>query len=562
MSFDNNDQNSSKNFIVAMVFFMLFMFGYDYFFGRPVDTAETNTTHQEKKPKAPVAKPTISLDDAMSRKSRVSFENEHITASVDLAGGVIDALTLKGFKETTADDSKNVMLLKPKDTKSQFFYAISYNDKTNNENVSRETFWTRIETKNGREVVLKARTKGGLDIERTVTVDDGYMLDIRDRVLNTSDKSVTLGASSDLVRDNPKYDNYAVVHEGLVGSSDGKVEEVKYGDIDDRTTFKKCSWLGYTDIYWLCSVVNEKDQSAVSYEKTSEDAYKISLMRREDVHIAPNAAVELHYSIFAGPKDIRVLKNYRDTRNLDKFEMAIDFGWFFIITKPLIQLMDVLASALPNMGLVILLLTLMLRFITDPLMKKSFLSAAKMRALQPKIALLQKSYAHDKLRMNQEMMALYRKEKVSPLSGCLPMLLQAPIFFCLYKVFFISIEMRHAPLFGWIRDLSAPDPLCLFNLFGLIDWTPPSFLQIGVWPLVMGLTMFLQQKLSSFGAARSTVQKSSEQKMQENMMLIMPVVFTYVCASFPVAVVVYWTISNIFSMAQQCYVNRVVLGRK
>lgn len=561
MSFDNNNQNSSKNFIVAMVFFMLFMFGYDYFFGRPTETTEPNATQQEKQPEAPVAKPTISLDDAMSRKSRVSFENEHITASVDLAGGVIDALTLKDFKETTADDSKNVLLLTPKDTKSQFFYAISYNDKTNNENVSRETFWTRIETKNGREVVLNARTKGGLDIERTVTVDDGYMLDIRDRVRNTSDKSVTLGARSDLVRDNPRYDNYAVVHEGLVGCSDGKVEEVKYGDIDDRTPFKKCSWLGYTDIYWLCSVVNEKDQSAVSYEKTSEDAYKISLTRREDVSIAPNTAVELHYSIFAGPKDIRVLKNYRDMRNLDKFEMAIDFGWFFIITKPLIQLMDVLASSLPNMGLVILLLTLMFRFITYPLMKKSFLSAAKMRALQPRIALLQKSYAHDKLRMNQEMMALYRKEKVSPLSGCLPMLLQAPIFFCLYKVFFISIEMRHAPLFGWIRDLSAPDPLCLFNLFGLIDWTPPSFLQIGVCPLIMGLTMFLQQRLSSFGSAH-TVQKSSEQKMQENMMLIMPVVFTYVCASFPVAVVVYWTISNIFSMAQQYYVNRVVLGRK
>ena len=190
-------------------------------------------------------------------------------------------------------------------------------------------------------------------------------------------------------------------------------------------------------------------------------------------------------------------------------------------------------------------------------MKKSFTSAAKMKEIQPKVAMLQKSYAHDKVRLNQEMMALYKKEQVSPMSGCLPMLLQAPIFFCLYKVFFISIEMRQAPLFGWIHDLSAPDSLYIFNLFGAIDWTPPSILQIGVWPLIMGLSMFLQQKLTSAGKAK-TAEKTSEQKMQENMMLIMPVMFTYICASFPVAVVIYWTISNIFSIIQQYYANKKI----
>ena len=235
--------------------------------------------------------------------------------------------------------------------------------------------------------------------------------------------------------------------------------------------------------------------------------------------------------------------------------MAIDFGWFFIITKPLIQLVDIFADIFSNMGIVILVLTLLFRILTYPLMRKSFISMAKMREIQPKIAALQKMYANDKMRMNQEMMLLYRKEKVSPMSGCLPMLLQAPIFFCLYKIFFISIEMRHAPLFGWIKDLSAPDDLYIFNLFGLIDWTPPSFLQIGLCPIIMGLTMFLQQKLSSTGK-RQSANKTSEQKMQENMMLFMPLLFTYICASFPVAVVIYWTISNIFSIIQQKIVTR------
>jgi YidC/Oxa1 family membrane protein insertase len=242
--------------------------------------------------------------------------------------------------------------------------------------------------------------------------------------------------------------------------------------------------------------------------------------------------------------------------------MAIDFGWFFMLTKPLLHLLDIMARIFNNMGVVILLITLMFKVITYPLMSKSLHSAAKMREVQPKIAALQKAYAHDKQRMNQELMALYKKEQISPLSGCFPMLLQAPIFFCLYKVFFISIEMRHAPLFGWIHDLAAPDQCYLFNLFGIIDWAPPKFLQIGVWPLIMGFSMFLQQKLSSAKNSNSGSPKTQEAKIQENMMYALPVIFTYVCSSFPVGVVIYWTISNVFSIIQQYYLNNKIKKRQ
>ncbi len=556
MSYNNNNEpTSSKNFIIAMVCFMAIMFGYDYFTGsnaKPEHNEQQKIEEVEEEADDGNSK-VISVKEAMGSASRVSLENEHITGTVDLNGGVIDSVILKKYKQTTDENSENVMLLTPKNTENQFYYAISYADKTNKESISDNTIWEAKEQQNN-SIVIKTKTQSGLLIERKITLDDKYLWKIKDKISNTSGKNVRLAAHSELVRTKPEQHNYAVVHEGLVGYFDSKVDDVKYKDIDGRKILKGCEWLGYTDLYWLSSIINKSKKVTVSYNKVDDDTYKIETNRRGEIDLQPNATIELNYSIFTGAKDYKILKDYRDNENLDKFDMAIDFGWFFIITKPLIQLVDIFADIFSNMGFVILILTLLFRIITYPLMKKSFVSMAKMREIQPKIAMLQRTYANDKMRINQELMMLYRKEKISPMSGCLPMLLQAPIFFCLYKIFFISIEMRHAPLFGWIKDLSAPDQLYIFNLFGLIDWTPPSFLQIGVCPIIMGLTMFLQQKLSSSGKVKSA-NKTSEQKMQENMMLFMPILFTYICASFPVAVVVYWTISNIFSIAQQRLVN-------
>ncbi len=558
MSFNNDEKTSSKNFIIAMICFMAVMFGYDYFSdsnfssnkGEQQKIEETEDEQDDKTSKV------ISIKDAMNSDTRVSLENDYIEGTIDLNGGVIDSVILKKYKKTTDQNSENVMLLTPKNTASQFYYAISYTDKTNQENISDTIVWKIKDRKEkSQSLVIATQTKNGLLIERTITIDDEYLWKIKDKILNTSGKEVKLSAHSELVRSKPEQHNYAVVHEGLVGYFDSKVEEIKYKDIEGNKILKDCKWLGYTDLYWLCSVVNKSKKVTVSYDKPDDDTYKIVTHRRGDINLSPDTMVELNYSIFTGAKDYKVLKSYRDNANFDKFEMAIDFGWFFIITKPLIQLVDIFSDIFSNMGFVILVLTLLFRVITYPLMKKSFVSMAKMKELQPKIAMLQKTYANDKMRMNQEMMMLYRREKISPMSGCLPMLLQAPIFFCLYKIFFISIEMRHAPLFGWIKDLSAPDSLYVFNLFGAINWNPPSFLQIGLWPIIMGLTMFLQQKISSAGKFQSA-NETSEQKMQKNMMLFMPLLFTYICASFPVAVVIYWTISNLFSIIQQRLVNK------
>jgi YidC/Oxa1 family membrane protein insertase len=322
---------------------------------------------------------------------------------------------------------------------------------------------------------------------------------------------------------------------------------------------KDCRWIGYTDIHWLCSLVNNEQSSVTSYQDLGRATYLLSSSGLDSV-LKKDNEISKTYSVFIGPKEAKLLRTYRDELNIEKFEMNIDFGWFFFLTRPLLFVLDCLQEIFSNMGIVILLLTILFKILTYPMTRKSCVSIAKMKKIQPKIASIQKMYSYDKLRLNQELIALYKQEGVSPLSGCLPLLLQAPIFFCLYKVFFISIKMRHAPLFGWIHDLSASDPCYLFNLFGFINFDLPSFLRIGIWPIIMGVTMFVQQKMTSAARDDNTA-LTQEAKIQRNMMLFLPVLFTYVCSSFPVGVVVYWTISNVIGYLQQRYVTATVLKR-
>jgi YidC/Oxa1 family membrane protein insertase len=557
MPLDDNGTNN-KNLIAVVMLFMAMMFCYSYFTGNnepePKKTAEEiehSNSSNNGAASVKMRQPEISMDEAVTSKRRVTIENANVVGSVDPNGCILDIVTLKGYKQTTEEDSECVRLLTPKGTHTAFYYGIAYHDKTNNEGISEDTVWIPGEQHED-TVVLNMQTKHGITIKRTIAIDDGYLINVTDEITNASDKAIAISADSYMVLSNPTPSNYAVVHEGLVGNTSGKIIELKYGDVEGETRLSESDWFGFTDIHWLCSLINKDPNFKISYLKTGADSFKISAASRDDIELQPNATTKIQYSVFTGPKDISVLSSYGKQLCLHKFDMAIDFGWFFIVTKPLIYIMDILAKMFSNMGLIVLILTLMFKILTYPLTRKSFTSMAKMKALQPRIAVLQKTYPNDKMRLNQELIALYKKENVSPMSGCLPMLLQAPIFFCLYKVFFVSIQMRHAPLFLWIRDLSAPDPLYIFNLFGLIDWTPPSFLRIGVWPIIMGLTMFLQQKLSSTKSANA-VEKTSEQKMQENMMIVLPVMFTYICSSFPVGVVVYWTISNVISIIQQRY---------
>ncbi|MDR1333226.1 MAG: membrane protein insertase YidC [Holosporales bacterium] len=556
---NNNDGASNRNLIVALVIFVMMMFCYNHFFDGPQQTATQKTEdaapedskgdEQSLSASPPQPAKIVSDDSVAASRSRQTIENANLIGSVNPNGGVLDIVTLKSYKQTTDDNSECVKLLSP----SEFYCGIAYNDKTNNELIAESSVWIPSDDEGtDKSATLSLQTQHGLIIKRTVAIDDGYLANVTDEITNVSGNVISVSADVHLVRKNPPQGNYAVVHEGLIGSAAGRIEEVKYSNVDSEKKLNEADWFGFTDIYWLCAIINKDPNFTVSYTKSDADSFKVSAVSKEDIKLQPEETVKVQYSVFTGPKDMEILNGYGDKLRLQKFDMAIDFGWFFIVTKPLLYLMDILAKIFSNMGLVVVILTLMFKILTYPLTKKSFASMAKMKKLQPKITNLQKTYSHDKMRLNQELVALYKREQVSPMSGCLPMLLQAPIFFCLYKVFFISIHMRHAPLFLWIRDLSAPDPLYIFNLFGVIDWTPPGFLRIGVWPIIMGLTMFWQQKLSSTQGPKSP-EKTSEQKMQENMMIVLPIMFTYICSSFPVGVVIYWTISNIISMIQQRY---------
>jgi YidC/Oxa1 family membrane protein insertase len=552
--------NDNRNLFVAIGLFLLFTVGYNYFFEERSSNRQPEQHSASEEPNVSVVSRTaVNIEQSLAKASRASFENTQMSGSIDLDGAVIDHLVLKEHKQTTGEDSQNVTLLSPKGTENEFFYSISYDSY-----VDDLTVWKRIsDERDKQKVVLCTQTENGLFVERTIAADDEYLIIIEDKLTNRSGFPIKISSTADLFRKNPVINNYAVVHEGVVcQTSANKVEEVKYSDIGAKTNADTGKWCGYTDAYWLIAHVNRKENSVVNFSKIEENWYKCSMTNGVTIRIDPGSTTNLRHSLFVGPKNLKILKKYAKSYNLDKFEMAIDFGWFFIFTKPLLMLLGVMADILGNMGLVILLLTIMFKFLTYPLTKKSLRSATKMKEVQPKIAILQKSYAHDKQRMNQELLALYKKEQISPVSGCFPMLLQAPIFFCLYKVFFISVEMRHAPLFGWIHDLSAPDPAYLFNLFGLLDWMPPKVLQIGAWPLIMGASMFFQQKISSSQNKNVCAEKTQEAKIQERMMYALPALFTYVCASFPVGVTVYWTISNIFSIIQQYYVNKSIVDKK
>ncbi|MDR0552517.1 MAG: membrane protein insertase YidC [Holosporales bacterium] len=563
----NNDGETNRNLILAIVLFFVFIFGYQYFFERQQSSGEPvqQTERQEQQPKleeagAASSEPTVTVAEALAKETRVYIENEKVKVSIDLQGGVIDTVILKEHKKTADKGSENVNILCPRMTENEFYHTVSYSAKDNDLNIGKETLWEVVSNAGGAITMKTQSANDDVVVERKVSIDDGYMIEIKDSFINNSDRSLKLINSSDLIRKNPLINDYAVVHEGLVGincNTDCKVKNIAYKKIESaKVEAGQSKWFGFTDIYWLISFVNT-DNSFISYSMPSDNTYKISLRAKTALDIGSSSSLEVRYCLFAGPKDLSVLNKYKTSCEIDRFDMSIDFGWFFMLTKPLLSVLDVMAKIFNNMGVIILLLTLVFKFATYPLTKKSLYSAARMKEVQPKIAIIQKNYANDKERLNKELMALYKKEQISPMSGCLPMLLQVPIFFCLYKVFFISIEMRHAPLFWWIKDLSSPDPVFITNLFGLIKWTPPGWLQIGIWPIIMGLSMFIQQKLST-AKSKTGAPKAQEAKFQENMMYIFPIMLTYMFKNFPVGIVVYWTISNVISMIQQWYVNKSI----
>lgn len=489
---------------------------------------------------------------------RILVETRSYRGSINLIGGRFDDLTLQNYRQTVEANSPNITLLSPRGSNNPYFAEFGWLTGNGAVTGGGQTQWSSNQRKltANSPVVLTARTEDGLQLTRTISVDERYMFTINDKIENIGNAPVNVSPFGRVTRVNtPDTLGFFILHEGPIGVLDDKLHEIDYDDLEDEParpeTFEsKGGWLGFTDIYWLTALVPDQDEQLDArflFDTTGTGAklYQTDY-RGTATLLAPGESLERTNRLFAGAKVFKTLEEYRDKLGIDRFELSIDFGWFFFLTKPLLNVIIFAANWLGNFGLAILAVTVIIKLFFFPLANKSYRAMSAMKALQPKMTELREKYADDKPAMQKELMAMYRREKVNPVAGCLPIILQIPVFFALYKVLFISIEMRHAPFYGWVKDLSAPDPLNLFTLFGAIPWDPPTFLALGIWPILMGLTMFAQQKLNPAPA----------DPVQARIFMLMPIIFTFFLASFPVGLVIYWTWNNLLSITQQYVIMR------
>lgn len=505
---------------------------------------------------APLVSPTQLRNAVLQKASRVKLVSSHLTGSIQLKGGQFDDLILTKYRETLDPESPLITLLSPSQAPKAYFAQFGWVGADRSVALpDSNTIWTpdRSELSPGQPLTLRWDNGGGIIFSRTITVDENYMFTVTQRVDNNTGKPVSLYPYGLISRsETPETLGFFILHEGLLGVFDGQLKEVDYDDLQDSGKIEQGSkggWLGITDKYWLVALIpNQKEQLATAFRHTLDgkvDKYQVDY-RGDARIIQPNSSLSVTNRLFAGAKEVGLLDEYSEKLQIARFDLAVDFGWFYFLTKPIFYVLEYFYGILGNFGLAILLLTVLIKLAFFPLANKSYRAMSRLKLLQPKMVAMRERYADDKAKMNEAMMRLYKEEKVNPAAGCLPMIVQIPVFFALYKVLFVSIEMRQAPFYGWIKDLSAPDPTSLFNLFGLIPWSPPEIMLIGVWPLLMGLTMWLQQKLNPAPA----------DPMQAKIFMFLPIVFTFMLARFPAGLVIYWAWNNILSIAQQWVIMR------
>ncbi len=518
----------------------------------------------------PGSDPAQSRDEMIGISPRIAIETPRLTGSISLRGARIDDLVLTRYRETQDPKSPQITLLSPEGSPSAYFSRFGWAAAGNGVTLPKaDTLW---ESEGGSltptsPVTLRWNNGEGLTFEQVFAIDENYLFTVTQRVINDSGETVNLAPFGLVSRSGtPEILGFYILHEGPLGVLGETLKEVDYEDLKDSypgpgpngevviANDTIGGWLGITDKYWLTALVPDQNAEVktrfVYTQPNGRDNYQSDLLY-PPAAIAPGAAVETTSRLFAGAKQVPLLERYQDELGIVNFDLAVDFGWFYIITKPIFWALHYLNAWFGNFGLAILGLTVVIKLIFFPLANKSYKSMAKMRKLQPKMMELRERFAEDKQRLNQEMMALYKQEGANPLSGCLPILIQIPVFFALYKVMFVTIEMRHAPFYGWIKDLSAPDPTTILNGFGLLPWDSPdlgalNLLNIGIWPLLMGISMFLQQKLNP----------QPPDPVQAKIFLMMPVVFTFLLATFPAGLVIYWTWNNVLSMAQQAFIMK------
>ena len=488
----------------------------------------------------------ISRNDALKENERVLFENDKIKGSISLIGSSIDDLTFKNYTNTLNGDD-NVILLNPKQSDNGYYVETGW--ATTNKNIdlpNSKSLWS-IEGSNkltpSSPVILSWTNNQNIKFLKEISIDKQYLFNIKQTIINNSDKTYNFYPYGQIIRNvAPDVTNFYILHEGLIGVFDDQLVEEDYDDIEEKKYSKNAQsgWLGITDKYWLTSLIPEKDKSFRS-DFDYKNKFRANFIETNATEVGANETKSNSIRVIIAAKEVNVIDGYAESENINKFDLAIDWGWFYFIVKPLFFAIQYFFNLAGNFGIAIIMITACIRLAFFPLANYSFRSMAKMKVLQPEMTRLKELHKEDKMKLQQEMMALYKREKVNPISGCLPIFIQIPFFFAIYKVLFVTIEMRHQPFFGWIKDLSERDPTSIFNLFGLIPWDPPSFLLIGVWPCLMGVSMYLQQKLNP----------TPPDPVQAKIFMFFPLFLTVILAPFPAGLVIYWTINNVLTMAQQ-----------
>jgi len=494
----------------------------------------------------------ISRDEAIVQNERVSFENNSVRGSISLKGAIIDDLTFKNYN-TSLNSNENVVLLNPRNIEDGYFIESGFVTSDKNIDIpNSDSIWTlegNSKLTEQTSIKLAWTNNQGITFEKDISLDDQFLFTIKQRVINSTDKKFDFYSYGQIIRNKiPEgLSNFYILHEGLIADLDDELIEEDYDDIQEKKFNKNANkgWFGIGDKYWISSIIPPREKEfKVTFDY--KEKFRANYIATKPIELGSNSSIEDEMQIIVAAKRVDVVDGYAEQLNIEKFDLVIDWGFLYFITKPLFYGIDYFFKLLGNYGLAIIAITICIRLVFFPLANFSFRSMAKMKALQPEMVRLKELHKDDKMKLQQEMMALYKKEKVNPMSGCLPILVQIPVFFALYKVLFVTIEMRQMPFYGWIQDLSERDPTSLFNLFGLLPYDVPSFLVIGAWPILMGVTMFIQQKLNP----------APTDPMQAKIFMFFPLFLTIILAPFPAGLVIYWTVNNVLTMAQQLFIMK------
>ena len=578
----------NRNLIAAMVLSLAILIGWQVFYVEPQLEAERAIAQQQAElaatddlPQASAGKAVSSdagvaavgasqqsSDAAASSAPRIAISTPKLSGSFSTAGARLDDLVLLDYQTELNDTAEPVRLLHKKDDTLPYFMETGWVSADASQPVpASQTIWQTDDTEltPDKPVRLFWDNQAGLVFERLIAIDEDYLITITDTITSNAESAVTINPYG-LVRRHgtPETTGIYILHEGPMGVFDGQLSEKDYGDLRKAaaeglafTPEDAGGWIGITDKYWLTALIPNQTEN-VSYSMRAlggaQARYQTDFLGAA-ISVAPGEQVSWTSHMFAGAKKLSVIDAYGEQLKIENFDLAIDFGWFYFLTKPFFYALNILFGLFGNFGLAIIAFTIVIRIVMYPLASKSYRSMGKMRQLAPKIQEMRERHGDDRTKLNQEMMTLYKTEKVNPAAGCLPILVQIPIFFALYKVLYVSIEMRHAPFYGWIQDLSDVDPTSILNLFGLLPYSVdgfPQFLSIGVWPILMGVSMWVQMRLNP----------APPDPIQAKIFQYMPIFFTFLLAGFPAGLVIYWTVNNLLSVAQQWWITRSMQDKK